>query len=72
MTKNEYIASIMLEAADLLKEDSEYNDEYELDSILTEAAEYDDDNIYYLNEAVDELKEIDSIKKRNKEFKRYR
>ena len=69
MTKNEYIASIMLEAADLLKEDSEYNDEYELDSILTEAAEYDDDNIYYLNEAVDELKEIDSIKKEIKNSK---
>ena len=60
MTKNEYIASIMLEAAELLKEDVSYNNEYELDSILTEAAEYDDDNIYYLNEAVNELKEIDS------------
>ena len=68
MTKNEYIASIMLEAADLLKEDA-YDDEYELDSILTEAAEYDNDNIYYLNEAVDELKEINSIKKEIKNSK---
>ena len=39
MTKNEYIASIVLEAAELLKEDA-YDDEYKLDSILTEAAEY--------------------------------
>ena len=66
MTKNEYIASIMLEAADLLKEDVS---EYELDSILTEAAEYDNDNMYYLNEAVDELKEINSIKKEIKNSK---
>ena len=70
MTKNEYIASIMLEAAELLKEDNEYNDdEYKIDDILTEAAEYDYDNIYYLNEAVDELKEIDSIKKEIKNSK---
>ena len=70
MTKNEYIASIMLEAAELLKEDNEYNDdEYKIDDILTEAAEYDYDNMYYLNEAVDELKEIDSIKKEIKNSK---
>ena len=69
MTKNEYIASIMLEAAELLKEDVSYNNEYELDSILTEAAECDYDNMYYLNEAVDELKEIDSIKKEIKNSK---
>ena len=68
MTKNEYIASIMLEAAELLKEDA-YDDEYKIDDILTEAAEYDYDNIYYLNEAVDELKEINSIKKEIKNSK---
>ena len=70
MTKNEYIASIMLEAAELLKSDDTNNDnmEYDLNNLLTEAAEYDG-SMYYLNEAVDELKEINSIKKEIKNSK---
>ena len=69
MTKNEYIASIMLEAAELLKEDTNNdNMEYDLNNLLTEAAEYDG-SMYYLNEAVDELKEINSIKKEIKNSK---
>ena len=64
LSRNEYIASIMLEAADLLKEDiNNDNMKYNLDSLLTEAAEYDDsDDITYLNEAVEDLKEINAIK----------
>ena len=71
LSRNEYIASIMLEAAELLKEDiGNTNMEYDLDSLLTEAVEYDDtDNIIYLNEAVEDLKEINAIKNEIKEKK---
>ena len=69
--RNEYIASIMLEAADLLKEDiNNDNMEYDIDSLLTEAIEYDDsNNIVYLNEAVEDLKEINEIKNEIKDTK---
>lgn len=71
ISRNEYIASIMLEAADLLKEDiNNDNMEYDIDSLLTEAIEYDDsNNIVYLNEAVEDLKEINAIKNEIKDKK---
>ena len=60
ITKNEYIASIMLEAADLLKDDTESlnevgSDNY-FDQILNEAAEFSD--IQLLLEASDDIKKI--------------
>ena len=72
MTKNEYIASIMLEAAELLKEDNYDSLNGGLEMLLEEAVEYDIYNIEYLNEAVDGLKEINLIKnslKKGKEIK---
>ena len=62
MTKNEYIASIMLEATELLRDDVDslnevYNDKY-FDQILNEAVEFSD--ISLLLEASDEIKEIQS------------
>ena len=71
LSRNEYIASIMLEAADLLKEYiNNDNMEYDIDSLLTEAIEYDDsNNIVYLNEAVEDLKEINEIKNEIKDKK---
>ena len=61
-TKNEYIASIMLEAADLLKNDTKSLNEVGIDryfdQILNEAAEFSD--ISLLLEATDDIKEIQS------------
>ena len=62
MTKNEYIASIMLEATELLRDDVDslnevYNDKY-FDQILNEAVEFSD--ISLLLEVSDEIKEIQS------------
>lgn len=62
VTKNEYIASIMLEAAELLKNDNYSDISYFNNDILTESISYtDSSDVYLLTEAADEINDITKI-----------
>ena len=62
VTKNEYIASIMLEAVELLKNDNYSDISYFNNDILTESISYtDSSDVYLLTEAADEINDITKI-----------
>ena len=62
MTRNEQIASILLEAAELLKNDNYSDINYFNNSILIESILYtDNSDVYLLTETADELNDIQKI-----------
>ena len=71
VTRNEYIASIMLEAVELLKNDNYSDISYFNNDILNESISYtDSSDVYLLTEAADELNDIKKITNEAKKDKK--